>query len=219
MIYLSGSKTKVKGRDDMAKKVAEIVTTNVVITNDDVLAIAVSEAELKFKRELGDLRKQVVTKEKEMREARKDLEVEVQNAAKVHFQNNINDVMMALEPLLGKCSFKISDARVSGDKIKGTILLAKPGNSCNSIYHEFKIGFPSGIKDRVAAVERLENSLKVLTERIVELRQKLSNLPTLERQVRARLAERRLSSSASGRSLLAAIRENLENDILALPTS
>ena len=64
----------------------------------------------------------------------------------------------------------------------------------------------------------LQEALRLKNTEAIEWRKKLSNIPQLQRQYQAKIAEYRLNQTTRGAEILKLLTEDLEQKMLALPS-
>jgi hypothetical protein len=85
-------------------------------------------------------------------------------------------------------------------------------NSTNTHSREFKIAFPAEAKKELKQLKADRETLKQLTLQLSEVHRKLANIPNLERQSKAKLAQNILEQTEEGRQILATMAStNAEN--------
>lgn len=181
----------------------------------DVLTVAVSRAETVFTDKLTATKKDI-----------KKLEAEI---------NNVNDVMR--DQYIKDCHALAKDMV---DKLKAVLepfggeVKVEPSNGIGSdtmhvnVYMQGTIKQFSGfalkadLSQEVVAMRKnlteLQEELKAKNAEAIEWKKKLSNIPQLQRQYQAKIAEYRLNQTTRGAEILKLLTEDLEQKMLALPS-
>jgi cell division protein FtsB len=188
-----------------------LTSVGVQLTKEDVIAIAVSRAELGLQASLKDLQSTQAALTKQIKEK--------------------NEGLAAVIKIVGDSKYGAIAARLNGDLasagLKPTaavIALATPDGvsvrlSVGGYHNEVSVLLP-----RPPAMVEIEKQLAELTatktaaaERICDLKKQLSQISSLERTYRARLAEEIVSNMPGGEALIAKLTAGINADLLALP--
>jgi hypothetical protein len=208
-----------------------LVSTTIAIDKDDVLMVAMAEGEALLRRKI-----------KEELARAKNLEAIAETALKAFHagaEANLPDYFEAyredMEPMLARyggavlwtysvrlpnaAAEKPADrkrldvtcrADVSYKGKKTTTGLAGAFEYCQHVTLA-----PAVIADRTEHLDA-RKKMKEAEDEVLALRRKLSNMPQMERQYRAKLAAHRLKQSDQGQAVLAAMLETVHADVLAL---
>lgn len=199
-----------------------IVTSNISLDIDknDVLAIAVSRAEAGLIQTVDNLTAQAKEKDRQVQAKRKELE-------ETCYKNIPEELAQATQA--AKNSLKIfgiatiaANYKVNWTDKEYHITLTKQaaysGPYRDTIatkictFAELNV---TALNDEIIALEEQSKELKT---QALECRKKLSNIGTLERAVRGKLAEKRLRETEDGESVIQAVLADLDLNVKALPS-
>jgi len=203
-----------------ALKVTELATANISIDKNDLLAIAVSRSELHIQEQLGTATREVKRLEKAIADGNKELASKVSGiAAKI-----AKPVVTKLETLRDQTESKVKivtkhDSKDDTGTINIAISVATSDQWGGVTFCTLSGEYDDTAKALVTKIKSDGESLVTAKSTAVEWRRRLAQLPTLERQYRARLAEATLSKTKQGRGLLEALGGDFEKDVLALSVS
>lgn len=189
-------------------------SANVAIDKSDIVAIQVAKAE----RVLNTALNNAVTAMKDCEQACQSAEA----ALEASYTHSAKEAIAAdLEVLAGlSATYTGLKASYSGHFVNETDLQISLKLSDNGYQHmEIHKTVPL-TPTQLTQRQQLEGHKQALADaqrQVVLARQKLTKLPTLERQYRAALAEKMLAGTAEGQQILAALNGDIQQDILALP--
>lgn len=112
--------------------------------------------------------------------------------------------------------YKLVGIRFSAASHCTTKAVTKP-NQQLSYQYDVMARLPAEIIAELEKRDVLEAQMHIAEQDRLEWRRRASRLPSLERTYRARIAEQNLSQHADGKKLVAAMRQSIKQDVLALP--
>lgn len=197
----------------------QLVTTNIQIRTEDLVAIKVAAFEhdllteqAQLEANIRDLKKDIVATEKSLRS-----EVDGLGAASFDPKDAIAE--------LAKLGIKVkavitadihAESEVNGSRDKSvycTLSIRKDESGyCSSWDSVKKIPLTEGIKSKQITIEADKAKLGDEQTKLVDVRRKLSQISTIERQARSRIAQDTLGKMDGGAALLASL-----GDIKGLP--
>jgi hypothetical protein len=194
----------------------------------DIISVVTSRAETKFHGELEVTKVRIV----EAQATVKQLDSEACALFKKECRALADAMAKKLRPgvesvggkvtVVAKDSYEVNERRRDGD---GFLTQDVKVTSNTTGRHNSQMCFKATGEPSKALVA-LEESVKQAQATIGPLqtealtwRRKLANVPLLERRARAKIAEAKLSESADGQQLLDLLTDDLEQELLALPSS
>lgn len=213
----------------MARKNSIVVSSEIKITNDDVVAIAVNrieqglaarQKELEAALEANKARNKLTNKEWD--DVVKELEKQFQNGDAVRAAAALNKAF-GNETKDGQLVYVVQVHHRYGDdgKLDDTIDVTEQ-LSVHRLYSSLLQKTTTHPTPKVLKVlwEKLDEEAKeneTLTASLVQIRRELANVPKFERAARAKLAEDRLrASGVDGEELLASLLESAGGQLRAL---
>lgn len=199
---------------------AAIDVSGIQIDKNDLLAIAVSKAELYMQNQLAAATKEIRQLEKAIKAGEASLTAKVTALAAVATQPSCTQLEEAKKLCASSAKVRVrSEMQQDKRTFSADILIVRRDDRYND---GFTFGHVTGNfdSDTTAVAERLEADSEKLDnarEAAVSWRKRLAQIPMLERQYRARLAEATLSKTEHGKALLDALGNQFESDVLALP--
>lgn len=193
---------------------------------NDILSVVTSRAETTFHKELAKAKKVLEDANAHRKAIAEQLYAAYRKEYNAIAQALVAAIKPAIEALGGKVSVtKLDDhtakslSRTDGKIVASVSVL---GNVEQNSYYNAK--FQKG-EDPSEAFLALEADLKKADEAVTEAqnvalgwRQKLAQIPVLERRSRAKIAEAKLAESEDGTALLDMLTKDLESEYLALPS-
>ena len=194
-------------------------TAIVNIDKNDLLAITVSRAEIHIKTESAKATKAIKESEAHITKTRDALALSVKQHGTSTTSTNLVELAKALK-LLGSTQEPKTEVDYNLDKelIIITTNLGRDSYNNNQTLARLTIPFTDEMVKAKQDIKEAETQLSTLRDVAIEWRKKLADIPTLERQARARLAEATLRSSEEGQALLDSIEAQYKVDFLALPS-
>jgi hypothetical protein len=192
------------------------VNGSVEIGMNDLICVGIARIEKKIKISISDL-KEVIKKENEMiSKLGEEFKITTKDATPIDM---IKDGI-AIETVFSKLS-SVS----KNDLIVTTTTEFMAHNNTNlcriSVASENKskmtissrtFDLTSAQKEIIEKIDLCKEEISLAEEKIINLKRKLSDFPTLERQLKARIVESQLSQSDVGRELLDATIDKIEAD-------
>ena len=197
-------------------------TAQMNLDKSDIVKVAVAHGERMLKKQFADLTRQADEFEKK----RKELDNELDAIAKKVFtskalERKIADLRKALDVLATEeiaIETNVIFNRPAKENFFKIFLHAKTphdGNLCFDIHKTVK----PATKRQLAILEEI-NTLtekhKANIQMAAEVRKKLADIPSLERQAHAALVESELAQTKDGKALIDAVTRNLEDTIKLL---
>jgi len=184
----------------------------------DVLSVVVSKAETHYTSEIERCKAEAKTQGAANDKLGNEIKAQAKKEREAPFVETLADLNKALKPLGG--SAKFSDPYCHGSVLNENKMLVMQININNSHSNYSKEVAPS--KDLLKKMDQLaEGRVKVekLQSEALDWKRKLVNVPMLERQYRAKIAEAKLGASNEGKQLLEMLTSGLDDAILALPSA
>lgn len=188
---------------------------NTDLNMDDVLMIVTSRAETRFNGELATARKEVSRLETAIK--KKAEEIEKKDAEESLAL--VAERLATLRPIIESFGGKVITISGGQYREKGTLAISVIFEKSGYRGTEYVV---KGTKspDLLALEEEkknLEEELEKATAVAIEWKKKLSQIPQLERQYKAKIAQERLEKTLDGQATLALLTDDLEQRMLALP--
>ncbi len=197
---------------------ASVITNNVNLDIDknDILAIAVSRAEAGLIAKVESLTTQAKDADKAIALLTKELEAKAIYNIPSEFKAHTNNALTSLKAY-GMQSIAAKNEVSRNLKVLIASLTNQGSYGRNEIARREFTFEELGVAELDAAITRREEDSKSLKLEALENRKKLSNMNTLERAVRGRLAETRLRGMDGGESVIEAVLADLDLNVKALP--
>lgn len=214
---LTGKRTKQKGKQMIE---TQIVNKNIDlgIDKNDVLAIAVSRAEAGLIQTVENYAASAKETDKEIAQKLKELE----KACEANLPDEIASLAKTIPSQLYKFGVpqvsipKMLDRHEKTYSLKLTCKTSYGGSNLlgtvSFTFAELKV---TELDEEITALEEKSKELKMKS---LESRKRLSNISTLERAVRGRLAEARLREMENGEEVIQAVLADLDLNVKALPS-
>jgi hypothetical protein len=214
--------------------------TVVGVDKDDVIAVGLSRAEEQMQTRLNAASQEGKARRQQTEEKRKQIHAQLQAEAETAADPFKEPVETALKALgvkkydSAKVDYRQPTPDAAGKLPKEyaatfRVAYVTPRDEKNphasetteiSISRTLLVKTPTSVTQLHAEIKRIEEEIASFDDQVMHWKKKLSNMPVLERRLKARLAEQRLNSSADGMAMLAAMSIDLDNDtLLALPES
>lgn len=197
-----------------------LVTVKANVNLDDVVSVRVAEVDLKLEAKISE-QKELVTKAKEVMQAAQKA---VEPSVKADGTAALKALAAKLDPVLKSLGLKVRTMMRGEPTVKDsekrlinyTFGLSLKDTSCYPIE---EITIPA-VKARVAIedLEKATKDFKMKNADLLKLLDAKSKMSTFERSCRAKVAETRLSQTDEGREILAQLRGEDANRVLALPS-
>lgn len=188
----------------------------------DVLSVVTSRAEANFTTELSKARQVLKEAEEAVKTGRKDVENTMESEAKAANADKVNALRVAVEAMGGKV--KVS-TRANfhnlelPEELTAEVTVSSDNRGYGGTSFTVKVEPSDALKAKAAGVVEATKAVAVAQEQALHWRKKLSSVPALERQYRAKIAEAKLGQSEEGKDLLALLTTDLDAALLALPVA
>lgn len=194
---------------------------DIEINKSDILAIGIVEQETKLENEIKELRENYEVVQKEIGEADKALNKQMESEVPSHFEDIqliVKSFKMKLHYGFGMKSDKQMQVSCSGDK--GRNCFGGKDENDNPINQSIQINVQR-IVDLSQKVKGMQKARQALVDKnnkiykdITDRQRALGDLPKTERRMKAFLAAKQLEKSAEGKKLLAQIRTGTQNNLM-----
>lgn len=192
------------------------------IDKDDIVAIAVCEAERRLQKELSQRREEISRLDDDLHHLNEEAARLGQAAAVGSVQQHTLNIVASLRALGLTVESKISLAQLPNSPVNGQELGPMRVKIAITNFHEFTVAcpiLPSGqLRDTLNAIYAAMARRSHLEAGAIECRRKLSSMATIERQMRAKLARAKLEETAAGQRILDAMLNNIDQNLLELRT-
>jgi protein subunit release factor A len=186
---------------------------------DDVLSVVTSRAERSFNTSFAEAKTKVSSLEKAIKAKQTEIKKRTDEECLALVTDKANAARPGIEALGGTVTALAQGCSREGN-LQASIEIKKGNGGYNSsVDFSYK-----GDKSKVLlAMEQeltdLQEKLSEATQEAMGWKKKISSIPTLERQYKAKIAEAKLASSQDGQALLDLLTEDLEQNMLALPAN
>lgn len=190
----------------------------------DVLSVATSRAEAKLAKTLAEAKRELKNAEKDAKDADKALTAAISAQSDSIAETLAENVEKGVEALGGNVERSTNDALGHHGKDKGRVTgsITISQNSGSNRGYGCQFSNTEDPNEAVTAAQEANEAAQgvraTAQERALEVRRQLNNIPLLERQYRAKIAEAKLQDSEEGQQLLDVMTQGLDDDILALPS-
>lgn len=205
----------------MENQVTVLSKTEINIDMEKVAIVGIAKGERKFKEELKSKKKELSNLEKESeglytrmnKEAENAVPEDVRNAKSI-FENKFKELGI---DITSKLSINVNEREKTNSfslsflKEKGNYYSDKTMEVLKSVSD-----FSERQKTLLNDIKEKDKQINIVSDRIVELRRKLTDMNSLERQVKASIIENELNKSAEGKALLSKIEEGFDENIKLL---
>lgn len=200
------------------------IVTDIRLDKNDLLTVVLSRAEQKMQMAVQEAMAKVKGLEKDQSKADAALKEAVAAVAPAHYKDAIEKFKVALASVDSTVSLtttgqlKTDNQNNHTDKVAIELRINSSGGYNNNLCFSTTVATPEAVKSKVAELAAVQANLQTAREEVVTWRKKLANLPSLERQYKAKLVETQLSKTEDGKDLLASLDlANFEDSIKALP--
>lgn len=190
----------------------------------DVLSIVVAEAETTYDTEIAAGKAELIANKKLRAEKEKVLAARLKSDLESGV--DISALKGAVSAFGGEVLLEVNNGESNSQCsfVRGTVKAYQTKTDPKETYYgrnmiSFQVQADLS-KETLAVRDELraaEAETTRIADAILSSKQKKQNIPTLERRFRARIATAKLKSSEDGQRLLAALRVDLQEQILALP--
>jgi hypothetical protein len=206
----------------------ELFTVSGNLDVSDVLTVATSRAEAKLATRLAEAKRGLKEAEKVEKAAKDALNKAIETQSTEIANELAEKVEEGVEALGGAVERNTSDSLQQSGKgkvrVHASIKVHQSKASVGNRHGGYATTFErndepnEAVVEAQAAAETAAEARAAAQEHALETRRQLNNVPLLERQYRAKIAESKLQTSEEGKQLLEAMTETLDDDILALPS-
>lgn len=196
------------------------LTTNVVDGNldmSDVLAVATSRAEMHFTTNLAATKKEITQLNNDIMAIEEEINKQIQTDSELLAKQYTDQLVPVITKLEGKVEVK-GTAIFGKEKQSLQVSIEIRGHSSYGLQFRIKGDVSNELLVLNEKREQLTKKREAASDRALEWKKKLSQIPQLERQYKAKIAEAKLKKTEAGVEMLKILTENLEQDILALPS-
>jgi len=214
-----------KATKSTAVATLEQFTINGSLDVSDVLSVVTSRAEERYSREIARCRAEVAALDATNTSLRDTIKKQVLKEAVVPHSDNVKALRAAAKLFGGVVSVTVTETyhgRIIPVNDEGDLMVAVQVKAKSGSYHNacFNVATKPS-KELLALGKQItdnEAKIAVINTEALSWRRKLSNVPMLERQYRAKIASAKLQTSEDGQRLLSMLTDDLDEAILALPS-
>lgn len=189
---------------------------NLDIDKNDILAIAVSRAEAGLIAKVESLTAQAKDLDKIITLLTQELEAKATYNIPAEFKAHTSNAILSLKAY-GISTVAAKNEISRNSKILVASLTQQGNYGRNEIARKEFTFDELGVSELNDSITKKEEESKALKLEALETRKKLSNISTLERAVRGRLAESRLREMDGGESVIQAVLADLDLNVKSLP--
>lgn len=191
------------------------ITLNGNMNMDDVLTVVVSKAERSFNASFAEAKEGVSNLEKAIKVKVADIKKRTDEECLALVTTKANTARPGVEALGGQVIAHSQGTR--NGKLYATIQIKKgDGGYNNSVEFTYEGEKSKVLQAMEIELTDLQEKLATATQEAMGWKKKLANIPTLERQYKAKIAEAKLATTEDGQALLALMTDDLEANMLAL---
>jgi len=183
----------------------------------DVANIAVSKAETLYTTGISDARAALAENDKARKKLDESLEKAIEKVATDKVKTKVAQLEKGLKGLKGQVQVQVSQAKDTKYTVEISIQAERHCSVC--VWDEDVVVKTAEITKQRKQLETLAKEGEELRATALDLRKKLNNIPMLERQVRAKISEQKLSEYEYGAAILEAMGSDLDSMIKLLPGS
>jgi len=197
-------------------------TLNGSLDVSDVLSVVTSRAEANFTKELAAARSVLKDAEEAVASGKKDVVSTMESEAKAADADKIAALRTAVEAFGGKVrvSTRVNFHSLElPETLEAEVTVCDNGRGYGGTSFTVRVEPSPELKAKVADVVAGVKAVAEAQEKALHWRKKLSSVPALERQYRAKIAEAKLGQSDEGKELLELLTTGLDAALLALPVA
>lgn len=200
----------------------ESIQLHASIDTDAILAAGLSRAEEFAESEMARCRLEAEKAQKEEEKLIKAFEAEGKKLANAHFKQQVKDIQSALDSIgikgtEAQCGFAMLDGETRYSlTIIGKKHSKRASHSAN-ISKQIVVKTPASLKKILDQMAQQVKKAKEWSAQAMEFKKRLSRLPQLERKLRGRLAEQKLSKTAEGQAIIDSMTLNIQQEVMKLP--
>ena len=206
--------------------VTEIVqTANLDFDKEDIAAIAIAEAEIKMRETVKTIRKHIVDIENAINETEDRIHILGNDAITKKTATTLKNIKAGLKTT--KIKTISAELNISVNVVSTTdvpinhysirIILKNKDRLISEMIIE-RDSFPA-IQSQLTEMKKLhelENQKATLTSEAMDWRRKLSDMPMLERQIKAKLARHQIEKTVEGRAMINELIKNFDQTVKLL---
>ncbi len=203
-----------------------LLTSDLQINKDDVLSIAVSEAERLMQAQVSHYKRQVKELQASIETDEKQLKVICQKHAEATYRTAMNTVVRGLTGIgygglkvhIGHTTPATADAQPKRYAVQLNVAhgTTESESGRNLLSQTVYTDIPEDAAALLDAIRATQKEKEVAVNEGVVWKQKLAGIGTLEREYRARLAKLALGKTEEGRALLNDFMTSVEQSVLLL---
>ncbi len=186
----------------------------------DILSVVTSRAEANFTTELAAARKVLKEAEANLQATKKDVEKTIESESKAIDADKVATLRVAVEAVGGKVKVSARNGFFRDEvpeELTAEIVVCTPSQGYRATF-TVKAEPSEALQEKANAMVEATKAVAEAQEKALHWRKKLSSVPALERQYRAKIAEAKLGQSDEGKELLSLLTTDLDAALLALPT-
>lgn len=190
----------------------------------DVLSVVTSRAEERYSAEIGRCRSEAAILEETNAKLRTEVErLAVKEAVEPH-DENVKALRTAIKAFGCTVSITATNRHIhktlpTNDEGELTAIVSiRTNRSYNSIDLLVSTKPSEELQAKAKEIEKNAEKIRAINNEAISWKQKLNNVPMLERRYRAKIASTKLQNSEDGQKLLSLLTDDLEDSILALPS-
>jgi len=210
------------------------ICTQIDFNKDDVAIIAIAEAEKKIRQTIAKLSIELENKKEQLNKLNDDVVNEGENFIRNKFLKKLQTINTNLKktgipkleavvdyipqiPSLTQLDNKVRIKNANKYIVK--LVIFSKDNETRIYNMEIESGCVALTKTQkniLTKTKAVDDNIKALKPQILDYRRKLSDIPTLERQIKAKLAAGHLSKTKEGRQVIESLVKNFDETIKLL---
>lgn len=212
------------------KQAKELVTVaktiDVTLTKDDIVNVAVAEAEKRLKNSIKDLRARITVHEKAREKLTEDFPKDGEKELKVRYKKRFDKIAayvtkMGLKHLKAIMTFSGAGYQNYDEKAKPNVATITIQASYGD-YHRSNSEMPLEVKQMALTatqksiavrIETINKNIHEMKTEVIECQRKLQDIPSLQRQMSAEVSKTQLSQTEDGDKFLKAVNEKIEGTL------
>lgn len=200
-------------------QVQVVSKTEITLDMEKIAIIGIAKGEKKFKERLKTLKAELSKVDKEIEELSEKLKSEAKVAVPEKVKNAVSSFENAIKSLEIKTKVEMNiEVHLHTKKNNFSVQLA---NNVGYGMRKFELfesssDFSDSQNRILSDIESREKKLEELSSELIDLRRKLADVPGLERQIKANIAEQELKKTEEGRQILSTLDNGFEESIRLL---
>ena len=210
------------------------ICTQIDFNKDDVAIIAIAEAEKKIRQTIAKLSIELENKKEQLNKLNDDVVNEGENFIRNKFLKKLQTINTNLKktgipkleavvdyipqiPSLTQLDNKVRIKNANKYIVK-LVIFSKDNETriSNMEIESGCVALTKTQKNILTKTKAVDDNIKALKPQILDYRRKLSDIPTLERQIKAKLAAGHLSKTKEGRQVIESLVKNFDETIKLL---